>query len=257
MDKSANDIIHLSGKVAIITGGATDDGIGMATAQLFSECGANVAILDLAENNPVEKAQRLNRNAQGYECDVTDQGQCQDVVAQIAASMGRIDILVNNAGVVYGTRFSDIKADEYDAVMDVNLRGNFHMCQLVTPFIRQAGGGTIVCISSIAGQVGGGLFGSSHYAASKGGILSLTKALARELAPENIRVNAIAPGVIDNNFTKGRMTRKIKDDIAGNIPLGRLGESNDIAKCCLFLASDLSSYVTGAVLDVNGGLHIH
>jgi NAD(P)-dependent dehydrogenase (short-subunit alcohol dehydrogenase family) len=257
MNENPNDIVSLSGKVAIITGGATDDGIGAATAKLMSACGASVALLDLAGNDPVGKAQRLGGNAQGYVCDVTDLGQCKDVVAQIAASMGRIDILVNNAGVVFGTRFSDIEMDEYDAVMDVNLRGNFHMCQSVTTFLRQAGGGSIVCISSIAGQVGGGLFGSSHYAASKGGIFSLTKALARELAPENIRVNAIAPGVIDNNFTKGRMTQKIKDEIAGNIPMGRLGVSNDIAKCCLFLASDLSSYVTGAVLDVNGGLHIH
>ncbi|MFT6583908.1 MAG: NAD(P)-dependent dehydrogenase (short-subunit alcohol dehydrogenase family) [Alphaproteobacteria bacterium] len=257
MNVGANDIVNLNGKVAIITGSANEAGIGLATAQLFAKSGANVAMLDLVANMPSEKAARLGGNARGFVCDVTDQRQCQDAVSQIVESMGRIDILINNAGTVFGTRFTDIKMDEYDTVMDVNLRGNFHMCQSVTPFLRQAGGGSIVCISSIAGQVGGGLFGSSHYAASKGGIFSLTKALARELAPENIRVNAIAPGVIDNNFTKGRMTREIKDEIAGKIPMGRLGVSGDIAKCCLFLASDLSSYVTGAVLDVNGGLHIH
>ncbi|MBL4719662.1 MAG: SDR family oxidoreductase [Alphaproteobacteria bacterium] len=249
--------MNLTGKVAVITGSATDDGIGLAIARLFIKCGAKVAMLDLADKKPVEKATQFDQNARGYVCDVTDQTQCQNVVSRIAEDFGRIDILANNAGIVFGTRFSDIGSDEYDRVMDVNLRGNFNMSQAVVPHLRRIGGGTIVCISSIAGQVGGGLFGSSHYAASKGGIFSLTKALARELAPENIRVNAIAPGVIDNNFTKGRMTREIKDEIAAKIPMGRLGSSQDIAKCCLFLASDLSSYVNGAILDVNGGLHIH
>jgi NAD(P)-dependent dehydrogenase (short-subunit alcohol dehydrogenase family) len=115
----------------------------------------------------------------------------------------------------------------------------------------------MVFVSSIAGQVGGGLFGRSHYAAAKSGIFGLAKALARELAPLGIRSNAIAPGVIDNDFSKGRMTRPDKQRIAKTVPLGRLGRSEDIADACLYLASDLSAYVTGQVLSVNGGLHIY
>ena len=142
------------------------------------------------------------------------------------------------------------------AVLDVNLRGNFQMAQAVIPHLREKGGGAIVLMSSIAGQAGGGVFGRAHYAAAKAGLAGLAKALARELAPEGIRANAIAPGVIDNDFTKGRMTREIKDEMATKVPLGRLGTSEEVANVCLFLASDMSSYVTGTVISVNGGLLI-
>lgn len=131
------------------------------------------------------------------------------------------------------------------------------MAQAVVPHMREQGEGNIVCISSIAGQSGGGVFGSAHYAAAKSGIFGLAKALARELAAEGIRVNAIAPGPIDNDFTRGKMTPEIKAELAKKIPLGRLGRPQEVAKACLFLASGLSSYITGVVLDVNGGLLIH
>jgi NAD(P)-dependent dehydrogenase (short-subunit alcohol dehydrogenase family) len=131
------------------------------------------------------------------------------------------------------------------------------MAQATVPHLEGRGGGAMVFVSSIAGQVGGGLFGRSHYAAAKSGIFGLAKALARELAPLGIRSNAIAPGVIDNDFSKGRMTRPDKQRIAKTVPLGRLGRSEDIADACLYLASDLSAYVTGQVLSVNGGLHIY
>ena len=123
--------------------------------------------------------------------------------------------------------------------------------------MKARGGGAMVFVSSIAGQVGGGLFGRSHYAAAKSGIFGLAKALARELAGDGIRANAVAPGVIDNDFTKGRMTAEDKARIAKTVPLGRLGRSEEIADACLYLASDLSSYVTGQVLSVNGGLHMY
>ena len=252
-----DDAINLKDTVAVITGAATPQGIGWAMARLFATHGAKVALLDLDSNDPVGQATQLSGEHHGYSCDVSQRDQCEGAITDIVRDFDRIDILVNNAGIVFGTRFTDITPDEYESVIDVNLRGNFHMCQSVVPHMRKTGGGAIVCISSIAGQVGGGLFGSSHYAASKGGIFSLTKALARELAPDGIRVNAVAPGVIDNNFTKGRMTQDIKADIATKVPMGRLGLPEEVAKCCLFLASDMSSYVTGAVLDVNGGLHIH
>jgi len=247
----------LENKVALITGAASETGIGSATARLFAAEGARTVTLDLPGQDPAAFAERLGAAHRGIVCDVADRESCAAAVDAALAAFGRIDILVNNAGIVRGTRVMDITLQEYDMVMDVNLRGNFHMAQAVIPAMRAAGSGAIVCISSIAGQVGGGLFGSSHYAASKGGIFSLAKALARELAPEGIRVNAVAPGVIDNDFTHGDMTAEIKADIATRVPMRRLGRSGDIANACLFLASDLSSYVTGAVIDVNGGLHIH
>ncbi len=185
-----------------------------------------------------------------------DQAACTTTVDEIAERFGRIDVLIGNAGIVHGTAILDIARDEYDEILDVNLRGNFQMSQAVIPHMRAQGAGSIVLMSSIAGQVGGGLFGSSHYASAKSGLFGLAKALARELAPEGIRANAIAPGVIDTDFTKGRMTREIKAEIAKKVPMGRLGTSEEVAKCCLFLASDLSSYVTGTVLSVNGGLLI-
>lgn len=246
----------LAGRTAVITGGASLTGIGHATARRFVEHGARVAILDVPETSPEGVAENLGTGHIGLACDVRDKGACCDRVDRIAESFGGIDVLVGNAGVVYGTPILEISRAEYDEVLDVNLRGNFHMAQAVIPHMRRNRSGSIVLMSSIAGQVGGGLFGRSHYAAAKSGIFGLAKALARELAPDGIRANAISPGVIDNDFTKGRMTRETKDEIAATVPLGRLGTSEDVANVCLFLASDLSAYMTGTVLSVNGGLLI-
>ena len=246
----------LDDRRAIITGAGSPNGIGRAAARLFAEHGARVALLDLGDTNPEGAAAEMGAGHEGHVCDVRDPAACRATVERIAESFGRIDILVGNAGVVHGTRILEITTTEYDEVLDVNLRGNFQMAQAVVPHMRRQEAGSIVLVSSIAGQTGGGVFGSSHYAAAKSGIFGLAKALARELAPDGIRTNAIAPGVIDNDFTKGRMTRAIKDEMAKKVPLGRLGTSEDVAKACLFLASDLSSYVTGTVLSVNGGLLI-
>jgi len=246
----------LQDRTAIITGGGTPDGIGRATARLFAEHGARVAFLAIAATDPAAAAAEIGAEHLGRVCDVRDRAACIAAVDEIADAFGGIDVLIGNAGIVHGTAILDITQDEYDQILDVNLRGNFQMSQAVIPHMRARGAGSILLMSSIAGQVGGGLFGSSHYASAKSGLFGLAKALARELAPEGIRANAIAPGVIDNNITKGRMTREIKIEIAKKVPMGRLGTSEEVAKCCLFLASDLSSYVTGTVLSVNGGLLI-
>ncbi len=246
----------LQDKVAVITGGASAAGIGRAAARLFAGEGARVAILDLAAEDPKAAAADLGAGHFGAACDLRDRRACFDSVAKIVDALGGIDILIGNAGVVFGTPVEEIDPAEYDLVMDVNLRGNFHMAQAVIPQLKARGGGALVFISSIAGQVGGGLFGRSHYAAAKSGIFGLAKALARELAPDGIRSNAIAPGVIDNDFTRGRMTAEDKARIAKTIPLGRLGRSEDIAEACLYLASGRAAYVTGQVLSVNGGLHM-
>ena len=246
----------LKDKTAIITGAASERGIGRATARLFAEHGARVALIDLAEQDPAAAAAELGDGHRGYVCDVSDRGQCIDTVAQAVETFGVVDILVNNAAVVQSSGIEDISAEDYELVLNVNLRGNFQMAQAVIGHMRPRKEGAIVAVSSIAGRRGGGLFGGPHYSASKAGIFGLTRAMARELAPDGIRVNAIAPGPIDNDFTKGLMD-PYKPEIAKTIPMGRLGTSEDMAKACLFLASDLASYITGAIIDVNGGLHIH
>ncbi|HEY5701221.1 MAG TPA: SDR family NAD(P)-dependent oxidoreductase [Gammaproteobacteria bacterium] len=247
----------LENKVALVTGAASERGIGFATAKLFAGHGARTALIDIDTEGLTYANGLMGKDHRSYVCDVRDRDACSQVVGRVAEQFGGIDILVNNAGVVYGTPINNIEPDEYNEILDVNLRGNFHMAQAVLPSMRQRGGGTIVCVSSIAGRAGGGVFGSSHYAAAKSGIFGLAKGLARELAPEGIRVNAVAPGPIDNEFTRGKMTAEDKARIAKAIPMGRLGTPDEVAKVILFLASDLSSYVTGVVLDVNGGLLIH
>lgn len=247
----------LEGKRAIVTGAGSERGIGLATARVFARHGARVALLDLDAEGLARSARELGGDPLTCVCDVTDAKSCRRAVDAVIAEFGGIDVLVNNAGVVHGTRFEDIRREEYDQVLDVNLRGNFQMAQAVVPHMRDRGNGAIVCVSSIAGRSGGGVFGSSHYAAAKSGIFGLAKGLARELAPHGIRVNAVAPGPIDNDFTRGKMTPEDKARIAKGIPMGRLGTPDEVAKVILFLASDLSSYVTGVVLDVNGGLLIH
>ena len=246
----------LSDQVAVITGAAAPQSIGLATGKLFAAQGARVALIDVDEV-VLSQAKTLGTDHHAYVADVANKRDCDETVSLILADFDRIDVLINCAGIVQGTRVCDIGEQEYDEVLDNNLRGNFLMAQAVIPSMRGQGGGSIVCISSIAGQSGGGVFGSSHYAAAKAGIFGLAKALARELASDGIRVNAVAPGPIDNDFTRGRMTPEIKREIATRIPLGRLGRPEEVANTCLFLASDLSSFVTGTVLEVNGGLLIH
>jgi NAD(P)-dependent dehydrogenase (short-subunit alcohol dehydrogenase family) len=245
-------------RVCLVTGAASKRGIGRAIAGLFAEHGAAVAILDLDETAARLSADALpGRGHGGYACDVTDADRCCAVVAAILADFGRIDALVNNAGIAQPLKIMDIDPEHYDAVMDVNLRGTFQMCQAVIPHMRQRRRGAIVNIASAAAQRGGGLFGGPHYAAAKGGVLSLTKALARELGPDGVRVNAVCPSMVDTDIFGDQLTDERRAALLAAIPLGRACEPREVAGACLFLASDLSSYVTGATIDVNGGSHIH
>lgn len=247
----------LDGKTAIITGAASARGIGKATARLFAEHGARVAIVDLLAADPQAAAADIGAQHRGYACDVRDKAGCDAVARQAIAEFGRIDILINNAAVSRSNPILEIAPADYDEVMDVNLRGTLYMSQALIPHFRERRSGAIVCLASVAAQRGGGIFGGPHYAASKGGVLALAKAMARELAPEGIRVNAIAPSAIETDIFQGQLSEQRREQIRGSIPMGRLGEARDVAGVCLFLASDLSSYVTGAVIDVNGGSHIH
>ncbi|MGA0595174.1 SDR family NAD(P)-dependent oxidoreductase [Enterovirga sp. CN4-39] len=249
----------LEGRACLVTGAAGERSIGRAAARLFAEHGARVAILDLDERASVAAASDLpgyERHA-GYSCNVTDLAGCKSVAERAHGAFGRIDVVVNCAGVAEPTEFLGITRDAYDLMLDVNLRGTFHVCQAVMPFMVSAGAGSIINLASVAAQRGGGLFGGAHYCAAKGGVLSLTKALAREYGPKGIRANAICPSLVETAIHGDKLSDERRKQIVANVPLGRVGQPSDIAGVCLFLASDLSAYVTGAEIDVNGGSHIH
>ncbi|HWA45869.1 MAG TPA: SDR family oxidoreductase [Hypericibacter adhaerens] len=247
----------LKDRVAIVTGAASPRGIGLATARALAAQGARIAILDLNEEAVQRAAGELGKGHRGYRCDVSSHEQCRKVVAAIQSDLGPVDSLLAFAGISRSTRFLDVTPEEYEAVMQANLRGTMNICQAVVPGMIEKGGGSIVCVGSIAAQRGGGVFGGTHYSASKGGVQSLAKAMARELAPRNIRVNAVAPGLIETDIFEGKLTETRKAEIAATIPMGRVGQPRDVADVCVFLVSDWASYVTGVVLDINGGLHIH
>ncbi|CAI8906620.1 SDR family NAD(P)-dependent oxidoreductase [Pseudomonas sp. IT-P218] len=248
--------MYLQGKVAIVTGGASLNGIGWAIAQRFSEEGANVVLVDIAPYD-IERVAALPTPALALNYDIRDFVCCQAAVATTLAQFGRIDILINNAGVSQPRKVLDIDDEGYDLVLDVSLRGSLNMAKAVVPSMRAQKSGAIVCMSSVSAQRGGGVMGGAHYSAAKGAVQALAKALARELAPDQIRVNAVAPGLIETDLIAGRLSSDNREKTLLATPLGRIGCPDDVAKACLYLASDLSSYVTGVVLDVNGGLHIH
>ncbi|WPD76615.1 SDR family oxidoreductase [Dickeya fangzhongdai] len=247
----------LKDKVSIITGAASPRGLGFATAKLFAENGAKVVILDLDAQASKSAADILGAQHLGVAANVTNEQQVNAAIEQVLGKYGRVDILVNNAGITQPIKTMDIKRENYDAVLDVSLRGTLLMSQAVIPTMRAQQSGSIVCISSVSAQRGGGIFGGPHYSAAKAGVLGLAKAMARELGPDNVRVNCITPGLIQTDITAGKLSDEMKHNILAGIPLNRLGDAIDIARAALFLGSDLSSYSTGITLDVNGGMLIH
>jgi NAD(P)-dependent dehydrogenase (short-subunit alcohol dehydrogenase family) len=247
----------LNDKVAVITGGAGVHGLGFATARAMAEQGAIIAILDLERADPASAAASLGDKHLGLVTDVTDKAACEAASAAVLKAFGQIDILINNAGITQAAQTLDITASDYDRILDVSLRGTLQMSQAVLPFMRQQKSGAIVCISSVSAQRGGGILGGPHYSAAKAGVLGLARAMAREFGPEGIRVNCIAPGLIETDIIQGKLSTERKQEIASTIPLARLGRASDVAGACVFLASDLSAYCTGITLDVNGGMLIH
>ena len=232
----------LKDKVAIITGAASARGLGFATAKLFAENGASVVIIDLNGEASKAAAAALGEGHLGLAANVADEVQVQAAIEQIVAKYGRVDVLVNNAGITQPLKLMEIKRANYDAVLDVSLRGTLLMSQAVIP---------------VSAQRGGGIFGGPHYSAAKAGVLGLARAMARELGPDNVRVNCITPGLIQTDITAGKLTDDMTANILAGIPMNRLGDAVDIARAALFLGSDLSSYSTGITLDVNGGMLIH
>ena len=247
----------LAGKVAVISGAANPRGIGFATARLFAAQGAKVAILDLDDAAAQNAAAELGSEHRGFACDVTDPLAARKQPGACCEAFGQVDILINNAGITQPVKTMDITPEDLHRIMAVNLDGILYLSQAFIPHMRERKQGSIACMSSVSAQRGGGVFGGPHYSAAKAGVLGLAKAMARELGPDGIRVNCVTPGLIQTDITGGKLTDEMRQDIIKGIPLGRLGNADDVAGIYLFLASDLSAYVTGAVIDVNGGMLIH
>ena len=232
--------VLLKDKVAVITGGAGINGLGFATARLMASQGARVAILDLAPAGPAMAAAQLGPEHLGIVADVTDKASCEAAVAAVLKAFNRIDVLVNNAGITQPAKTLEITGADYDRILDVSLRGTLFMSQAALPTMQAQRSGSIVCISSVSAQRGGGILGGPHYSAAKAGVLGLARAMAREFGPDGIRVNCITPGLIGTDIIKGKLTEDKKAEIAETIPLARLGRADDIAGACVFLGSDLS-----------------
>ena len=247
----------LDSKVVIVTGAASPRGIGRATAKALAAQGARVVILDLRREDAESAARELGEEHLGLACDVTNKAACLAAARTVIEKYGRVDGLINNAGITQPLKTMDIGAENFDAVIDVNLRGTLYMSQAVITQMRKQKSGSIVCMSSVSAQRGGGIFGGPHYSAAKAGVLGLARAMARELGADNIRVNSITPGLIQTDITGDKLTTEMRADIIKGIPLGRLGDAADVANACLFLSCDLSAYLTGITLDVNGGMLIH
>jgi 3-oxoacyl-[acyl-carrier protein] reductase len=247
-------MIDLKGRVALITGGSR--GIGKATALLFAKAGADVAITYLSSEKSagevVDGIKRSGRRSMAVKGDVSSGQDVKRMVGEVMDYFNRIDILVNNAGIWTYGEIGSMDEDVWDRTIDVNLKGMFLFTNEVVPIMKRQGGGRIINISSTAGQRGEAYH--SHYAASKGGVISFTKSIAVELAKFNILVNCVAPGWVNTDmnaevFRDAKFVEKIKSEI----PLGRIPEPEEIAGPILFLASDLAGWITGEILNVNGG----
>ena len=241
--------IDLTGRSALVTGSTR--GIGRAIAETLASCGARVAIVGRDAAKAAEVAAHVSPEARGFACDVSDVASVTALVAAAEQAFGSIDILVNNAGLTRDNIMLRLKDDDWDSVIDANLRGAFVAIRAATRGMMKRRWGRIINIASIVGIVGNK--GQSNYAASKAGLIGLTKSVAKEFASRNILANAIAPGFIDTDMT-GAMTAEARAALMGNIPLERLGTPADIASMVAFLASDHASYITGQVLVVDGGM---
>ncbi len=245
--------LAITGQVAVVTGAAR--GIGLAIAQALGQCGARVAIADLdgaAARAAARQLCELGIDAIGVAVDVSDEAQVQAMVDSVEQALGGIDILVNNAGIVSTGPLLEVSAAEWNRVMAIDLTSVFFCAKAVLPGMMARRAGRIINIASVAGKRGGGLLGNSCYAAAKGGVIALTKGLAREAGPFNITANAITPALTDTDMTRA-LSPEARAKVLADIPLGRAGSPRDIAAAVCFLASGAASFVTGEIMDVDGG----
>ncbi|WP_078594111.1 3-oxoacyl-ACP reductase FabG [Evansella clarkii] len=246
--------MKLKDKVAIITGGA--GGIGSETARLFGKEGAKVAIADFSEDEGEKTAAELRES--GIDCifvkvNVADPHSAEQMAEQVTDQFGKIDILINNAGITRDAMLKKLSKEQWQQVIDVNLSGVFHCTQAVLPYMTALGSGSIINTSSVVGVHGN--VGQTNYAATKAGVIGMTKTWAKELGPKGIRVNAVAPGFVDTAMVAS-VPEKIMETLIEKVPLKKLGRPEDIANAYLFLSSEEAAYVNGTVLEVTGGLVI-
>ena len=247
---------ELDGKIVVITGAA--QGLGEAVASRFGEEKAIVVLVDVKVEKLRAVAERLKK--EGVEvyvqpCDVSDSDQVHRIIECVVAELGRIDVLVNCAGIHMTTRFHELTVEEWERVMDVNLRGTFLFMHEVYPLMKKKGYGRIVNFSSTAG-IAVSNFGGAHYTASKHGVMGLTKAVAKEGGPFGIRVNAVCPGIIDTDMVRETVPEEKANEYRKTVPVLRIGMPEEVAELVLFLVSDRSSYITGIGINVSGGLLI-
>jgi 3-oxoacyl-[acyl-carrier protein] reductase len=245
---------RLLNKVSLITGAA--QGIGLATALKFAAEGAVVVLCDVqqaAVDEAVAQCRALGATADGFAMDVTQRTQIDAVITRVMAQFGRIDVLVNNAGITQDARLQKMTLEQFDRVIDVNLRGVFHCAQAVADIMVAQGSGVILNASSVVGIYGN--FGQTNYAATKFGVIGFTKTWSRELGPKGVRVNAVAPGFITTPMVAA-MPEKVLQELQAKVPLKRLGRPEEIANVYAFLASDEASYINGAVIEVSGGMSL-
>ncbi|RUM42677.1 MAG: 3-oxoacyl-[acyl-carrier-protein] reductase [Desulfurobacterium sp.] len=238
---------ELKGKVVLVTGGTR--GIGRAIAERFKSLGSIVYITGTNEERTKTVAEEMGVN--GVKMDVTDREEVKRVVSEIIEKEERIDVLINNAGITRDTLFLRMKEEDWDAVIDTNLNGVYNVTRAVVPYMVKRRSGNIINISSVIGFTGN--VGQVNYASTKSALVGFTKSLAKELGGRGIRVNCIAPGYITTDMTE-KIPEKIKQEILKSIPLKREGKPEEVADVCIFLASDMASYITGTVIHVNGGL---
>ena len=238
----------LTDKIAVVTGGA--QGLGLAMAREFVAAGAKVVIGDLDGDRAHEAAEGLDGEAVGLACDVVDAAQVQALIDAAVERWGRIDVFVNNAGITRDATMRKMSEDDFESVISVHLKGCWNGTRLAAAVMREQKSGAIVNISSLSGKVG--MVGQTNYSAAKAGIVGMSKAAAKEMAHHGVRVNVIQPGLIRSAMTEA-MPQKAWDQKMAEIPMQRAGEPDEVAKVALFLASDLSSYMTGTVLEVTGG----
>lgn len=243
----------LAGRTAVVTGGA--QGLGFAVARRFIAEGARVVIGDLDPERTGAAADALGEPdlARAFRCDVTSAAEVDALVAAAVEQFGRLDVMVNNAGITRDATMRKMTEEQFDDVIAVHLKGTWNGTRAAAAVMRERGGGSIINMSSISGKVG--FVGQTNYSAAKAGIVGLTKAAAKEVAHLGVRVNAIQPGLIRSAMTEA-MPQRIWDSKLAEVPMGRAGEPDEVASVALFLASDLSSYMTGAVLEVTGGRHL-
>ncbi|MGJ7909048.1 SDR family NAD(P)-dependent oxidoreductase [Actinopolyspora sp. H202] len=253
---------HSATATAVITGAGSERGIGRRTAHRLAEAGFAIAVLDLDEAAAKNTADIVAREhgipTLGVAADVTDAESVDRAIEAVETSeLPATTALVNNAGITRPTPFLEIERAEWDAVFEVNVTGTYLVTRRVLPGMIERGYGRIVNLSSVSGERGGGVFGGTHYSAAKAAVLGLTRALAREVGEHGVVVNSVAPGLIDTDITGGLLSGERKQQLVSGIPVGRNGDTDDVAGMITFLAGPDVGYITGATFDVNGGSHIH